>query len=162
MSLTGLSSVCRKASGGTARLVKLLPISEMIDVVFDTPLQIEDFDYKTDFVELSIVEDSGLYTEVFNLCEGVGSVEHTLKFSLDWREGSTEVVAGLIAESAGLVALVELADRRKLLVGWSQKFGGERPLRVTQMKVNSGSLREQQPVVEVTLQSVDTDTAANY
>ena len=113
-------------------------------------------------MECSLVEDASTFEELFEFDGDIVSVRHTLTLVADrnmaeaWLESTFSRESGRV----GLCALVTLNDGRRLLVGYSERFGAQQPLRVKQIASGSGSKRIDIPRLTMTLESFDTSAAA--
>lgn len=84
--------------------------------------------------------------------EGVGRIEHTLEFVVAFDHPMLPLLA---ASEEGLAAVVTLASGDSILLGYSSKFGVERPLRVEQMARVSGLCRADDAECKIRLWSED-------
>ena len=89
------------------------------------------------------------------------SVQHTLTLCAWSDRGAAWLDADFLARAAadGVVARVGLRSGESMVVGWSQRFGLEQPLRLRSMAFHSGSRLSDSPHVVLTLTSHDTASA---
>ena len=89
------------------------------------------------------------------------SVKHTLTLCSDrWLAAAwfdKEFMQRAAAD--GLVARITMATGEQIVVGWSERFGLEQPLRLKTLSFCSGSRPNDSPRVVLTLWSRDTESA---
>lgn len=109
----------------------------------------------------TLVEDRSSFEEQLTDDEGLVSVRHRLRLVSDRNFAEHWLDEGFVEECRrdGVVAIATLGDGRMVLVGYSQKFCGEQPLRLKSLTVRSGSKPSDVPTVEMVLESVDTSFA---
>lgn len=154
----------RKPVGGI-RSVLLSTIDNVAEVEFSaggvlcTSLKFVD---DNAVVECALLDEKSTFEEEISPEGGVVAVHHRLVLISErdpvdgWLE--TELWRGGIHK--GLCAVVTLNNGRKLLVGYSERFGAEQPLRVVAIKNSSQQRRVDMPTVTLTLENFDTSTAA--
>ena len=89
------------------------------------------------------------------------SVQHTLTLCAWPDKCSAWFNADFLARASadGVVARIELCTGESIVVGWSQRFGLEQPLRLRSLAFHSGSRPSDSPRVVLTLASFDTASA---
>lgn len=151
---------CAKHLGGVRSIV-LLSASEIgsllynpADGCFGSLMPAEG----CEFLEVAFAENSASLEE---RVEADGTTTHKLHFS--FRGMQSEVVDLLQRLSReGVVAIVELAEGEKFLVGYSPEASADYPLRLSEALLGSGSQREQRPSLSITLTSVDGSPSRQY
>ena len=144
-----------KPIGGVAS-VRLYPAEAVESVIFlDGGCRLA---LSTEGVEVELVDDKSIYEEQLNNKGGSLLVEHRLRLVAERNQASVwldrEWQERLATE--GMVAVVELNDGRKLLVGYSEEFGDEQPLYLSSLVSSSGEELLDSP--RLTLQLVSCDT----
>lgn len=129
------------------------------DAITDTILEFVD---SNEVMECSLLEDCSSFEEEFSFDQGVVAVRHTLTLVANRDLAAAWLEAEFCDELRlrGLCAVVTLNDGRQLLVGYSQRFGGQQPLMVKGVKVWSGESLADIPTVTLTLESYDTSAAS--
>ena len=150
-----------KFIGGIAE-VRITPTSNVnlsvddansVEVLFRDPLLIET---------IELLEDRSSYSEVEIVEDGVSLVRHSLKLVLK-RELGLRLRATLSTRYMdGVVAIVTIHARERLLVGFTSKFGIEQPLRVIGGAFETGSSPKDYPLFSLTLQCEDTSYATKF
>ncbi len=113
----------------------------------------------TEGVEVELLDDASLYEEQLCSKGGTPLVEHRLTLVAE-RNRASEWLDGAWQESLateGAVAVVELNDGRALLVGHSEAFSDEQPLRLTSLVSSSGRALLDAPRLTLELVSYDTE-----
>ena len=112
-------------------------------------------------VEVSLMDDGSHYDEVTEAQGLPVSVVHTLTLCSDrWLAAAwfdKEFMQRAAAD--GLVARITMATGEQIVVGWSERFGVEQPLRLKTLSFTSGSKPNDSPRVVLTLWSRDTESA---
>lgn len=159
MALTGYRRSCGKRSGGI-RSIWLAAASSV---------ESAEYDYTTDsyvmvaltgdveFVRYHFKEDEAAYREDVSY-DGSGIVTHTLSFLIERMDSnSTDAVMEFLnASSGGIVAVVETANGVSMLVGYSEKFGTERALKLRSAIGTTGRKLCDVTAESITLESTDT------
>lgn len=158
------SSVRRKPAGGVGS-VKLAAVSNVAAAAFDDEgavCTLCDFADATQVMECRILEDESAFVERLTADSGVFAVRHTLSVVADRNLAEAWLGAPFLEESrcGGFVAQVTLNDGRRLLAGYSKRFGGEQPLRIRSIEVASGRRPAERPTVTLVLENLDTTFAA--
>lgn len=112
------------------------------------------------FAAYEFAEDTACYTEKWVAERGVSKVVHELSFVLpciDHSSGSR--VAELSSGVSGVVAIIETEEGVRLLAGYSEGFGIERPLRFAGCSSLTGQSPADVPQRTVILRSEDTSAA---
>ncbi len=114
------------------------------------------------WVEWPILEDCADYTEEHLCEEGNLLTRHTLRLQCDPEEvrGSFAALCEMTLAGAGVVARIETAAGVTLLVGWSERFGCEQPLRLHSARCRTEAAPLDAPRFEAVLVSEDTAPAA--
>ena len=164
MKSTSQSPSHRKPVGGI-RSVKLCTTDNIAGVGFSSDATTNaslEFVDSNEVMECSLLEDSSSFEEEFSFDQGVVAVRHTLSLVANRDLAAAWLEAEFCGELRlkGLCAVVTLNDDRQLLVGYSQRFGGQQPLRVKGIKVWSGVSLSDTPTVTLTLESYDTSAAS--
>ena len=112
-------------------------------------------------VEVSLMDDGSHYDEQTQASGLPVSVEHTLTLCSDrWLAAAwfdKEFMQRAAAD--GVAARITMATGEEIVVGWSERFGFEQPLRLKTLTFCSGSKPNDSPRVVLTLSSRDTDSA---
>ena len=121
--------------------------------IFRSPLLVETVD---------ILEDRSSYSEVEIVEDGVSMVRHSLKIVLR-REAGLRLRSLLSTKYIdGVVAIVGVHASERLLVGYTNKFGVEQPLRVVEGIFETGISPKDYPLYSLTLQCEDTSYATKF
>lgn len=144
---------CAKHLGGV-RTVLLLPASEIESVVYNPSLgsfSLLQPSAEGELLEVSFAESGASWEEAL---EADGSVRHSL--SLDLEGVQADVAATLQRISAeGVVAVVELCEGGKYLVGYSAKAAADYPLRLSKAALCSERRKEQRSATTLLLCGTD-------
>lgn len=112
-------------------------------------------------LECPLCDDGSSYTEESLVRDGLVAVSHTLTIAIDLEQGrellGEEVLASFARE--GAAALVTASGGERMLVGWSERFGCEQPLRLVAATSQTGSQLLDRPRSLLTLRSEDTSPA---
>ena len=102
-------------------------------------------------------EDEASYSETLSCSGGVVSVTHELTFMLEKMDEVSRMAVEELCEASydGLIAVVTTNSDVSLMVGYSRKFGAERPLKVSRSAAVTG--RGPADVTGETLSLVSTD-----
>ena len=167
MQLTGYRRACGKRSGGI-RSVALVQAGAVAGVKYDglnrryTEVTLQSGEA---FAVYHFKEDAAVYTERVASDPSGSLVTHTLTMMLERMDAaSAEAVQALCKASlyGGLVAIVTFNNGGSFLVGYSDRFGLEYPLRMKTAAGVSGTLLTDACGESVTLACVDTDKACAY
>lgn len=111
--------------------------------------------------KIDILEDKSSYKEQTNIENGIAYVRHTLNIVLR-REVAINFLDDLSSKYIdGVVAIVTTMANERLLVGISERFGLEEPLRLQKTDFNTGISSKEYPTFSLTLQCDDTEYAKN-
>ena len=112
-------------------------------------------------VAVELIDDESTYEELFSASNGLVSVQHTLTLCSTTQLATDWFAADFLTRAAadGVVARIGLSSGESIVVGWSQHFGFEQPLRLRSLAFHSGSRPSETPRVELTLTSMDTTSA---
>ena len=154
----------RKPVGGV-RSVALLAANNISAAQFDKVTgectQLVMVDHQA-VMNVELVEDRSSLEEEFSFDDGLLSVEHRLTLVADrnMAEAWFDEEFRCEATRCGLCAVVTLSDGRVLLVGYSERFGAEQPLRIKSLHSHSGCRLVDMPTLTLTLESCDSSAAA--
>ncbi len=109
----------------------------------------------------TFAEGAAHYREQTTIAGGIPTVVHTLEFHTDKIDRASEsLIRSLTACSfRGLAAVVTTRNHVRLLVGWSEAHGPERPLRLEQAVADTGKIHTDDAHEAVRLCSRDTAQA---
>lgn len=112
--------------------------------------------------EESLFDDRSVFEEMCDGSRGPVSVRHTLTLvsdrNLSGKWLSEEFLRSALVE--GFVAYIRLNDGRTLLGGYSERLGGEQPLRLVSLHSQSGAGLSDTPTLTLVLASEDTSPAS--
>lgn len=148
--------MAHKAVGGVERVI-LYPANAVQSVLFSSEgCEVELID---DPLEVELIDDASHYDEMTESKNGATKITHTLHLVAARNEADVWLENNFVERASidGVVAVVVLADGRNLLVGYSQQFGDEQPLRLGSLTSSSGSSAHDQPTVTLQLVSCDTE-----
>ena len=113
-------------------------------------------------VAVPLAEGLSSYDEMTDSADGTLRVEHRLTIAVP-----PEYVRDFIGRdvqrrwaSEGTAAVITTVAGERLVLGWSEHFGTEQPLRLTGMAVSTGTTPREIPAVVLTFRSVDTSPAS--
>ena len=112
-------------------------------------------------VGVPLVEGCSSYDEKTDSHDGIIRIEHRLTIAVPpeyAREHIDERTLRLWA-AVGTAAVVTTEAGERLLAGWSERFGGEQPLRLVGMESSTGKTPHSTPAVVLTFRSIDTSPA---
>lgn len=151
------ASQTTKSVGGVARIVlhfatAVRPIdweagSQAVKVAFDDT-----------GIPLTLKEYASTLDEQLSVEQGLVAVRHTLTAVMRRRDALLWLDAEQLRRLAeqGTIAEVVLMDGRRLLVGWSERFGACQPLKLASMVSHSGKAPDDEPTVTMVLNTTDT------
>lgn len=145
-----------KPIGGVAG-ASLYPANAVESVVFEGDRC--EVIFSEDGVGVELIDDASSYEEQVYSKQGALLVEHRLTLvaernrGLAWLSGEWQERAA----TEGVIAVVELCDGRKLLVGYSSLFGAEQTLHLDSLLVSSGQKLLDTPRLTLQLVSYDTE-----
>ncbi len=113
-------------------------------------------------VECPLLEDASSFEEEITPDGGAVAVRHRVTLVADREEFNVWLAPKLSSESIGdgLCALVTLNSGCRLLLGYSERFEAQQPLRIISIKTESGSRPLDVPKVVMVLENFDTATSA--
>lgn len=161
MSLTGFIRNTARKNGGIRKL-GLICADEITMIAFGTSrissLQLKD---GSKFATYDFREDEAEYRETVSFAHGAYTVQHELKFLLDKMDmNSYRAFKDLIENSSkGFVAAIVSPNDDCHIIGYSNEFKAERPLRVTSIVGTSGKNLKDGSSEIITLQSTDVSKA---
>lgn len=109
-------------------------------------------------VELPLVEDASYYEERTEWREGIPCTEHLLSVTLP-RDAAQRIFTPRAVEwwsAVGTAAVVRTASGERLTVGWSERFGGEQPLRLVSLVTTTARSPREVPTATALFRSFDT------
>ena len=108
---------------------------------------------------LSVTPDdnSALWSESLSQHDIIPRATHRLEFRIPHGHPAIE----LLRAPHGVIAVVELTCGKRLLGGYSERFGTEQPLRPLALKLTSGRTHEDDLGWDITLTSTDDTLAMN-
>ncbi|MBQ2394443.1 MAG: hypothetical protein II307_01615 [Alistipes sp.] len=164
MKSSSQSSSHRKPVGGV-RSVSLctsdnIAVAEFVDNA-TVCNQLEFVDDKA-VMECMLLEDCSSFEEKFAFNDGVVAVRHTLTLIADRNLAEAWLEPEFRNDSIvkGLCAIITLNDGRKILVGYSERFGASQPLHISEIALSSGRKLSDAPKITMVLESFDTSAAA--
>lgn len=94
----------------------------------------------TVFYKFDFKQDTGEWKDSGKMTNGAFSVEHMLESYWEDHDATIRKRAQDIADSStcGIIAIVVDANARKVVMGYNEKFGKERPLKLDTQEVASG------------------------
>lgn len=166
MELTGYRRACGKRSGGI-RSIALVGADAVTGAGFDrntgtyTDISLRG---NAKFSLYHFKEDEARYNEALVATAGPMLVQHKLEFTLGKidRESSGAAEELCRASADGIIAIVTTNNGVSLLVGYSEKFGTEYPLRMDKCSADSGRKITDAGIHQITLSSKDTANAKVY
>ena len=161
MTLVNFTKKHRRRNGG----IRLLGLIDQREVVSATYSELDK-----GFTELTLDEGASLskfefleaeYRETIAAKDGAPTVAHELTFTLERMDADTAAAIEAIIEASrsGLIAVVVTINGDALLLGYSQEFGKERPLRIASAQATTGRLLSETTSETVTLRSEDVSKA---
>lgn len=112
-------------------------------------------------ISVSLMDDGSSYEESISAQGLPVSVNHTLTLCSDRNLASGWFDEEFLQRAAieGLAALITLSTGESLLLGWSEKFGFEQALRLSELRFESGQRPNDSPRVKLVLSARDTHSA---
>jgi len=91
--------------------------------------------------ECSFAENAIRYREETDNRNGVPSIVHSLEFHTDKIDGESDRFIRMLVEASqsGLAAVITTQNNIRLVVGYSEEHGTERPLRLQQVIADTGN-----------------------
>ena len=164
MKRSSQSSSHRKPVGGV-RSVRLCSAEnvELVEFAADAGCY-ERLEFCDDqqVMECSLLEDASQLEECFSFDGGAVAVRHTLTLVAERNDAAAWLESEFCREAAerGLCGVVEMNDGRRLLVGYSERFKAQQPLRIKEIRSSSGRSPIEAPTLTMILESYDTSAAA--
>lgn len=154
----------RSRKNGGIRMLGLIERSEVVTITSQgstTEFTAITFEEGCCFSKYEFREDEAVYKESVSVSNGARIVTHELSFLLDKMGSESSVAVSAIAEAAdeGLIAIVQTMNGDTFLVGYSQEFGKERPLRLASSDGTTGKQLSDGTSEVVTLTSTDVSKA---
>ena len=160
MPISGLNPISVRPRGGVAK-VELIPASQAgAEAAAGFATQKEVVTALAASAAWAFREDRAHYSEERVSKEPLTPlVRHTLEMELPATATGRRSVEELatVSRGRGVVAVVTMASGEALVAGWSERFGGRYPLRLTDVKSISGRSPGDFPTISLTLESVDAD-----
>ena len=112
-------------------------------------------------VAVPLVEGRSSYDETVMSDNGIIRVEHRLTIAVPPDYAHEFFGEDIMRQwaSAGTAAVVVTEAGERLVVGWSERFGSEQPLRLAGIGASTGTTPHETPAVVLTFRSVDTAPA---
>lgn len=151
------SSPTTKSIGGVARCVLHLPSAiAAVESSADGATLAVEFDDAG--IAIPLKEGCSLFVEQLRVEQGLVAVTHRLEAVIRSRDGAYWLDADRLRSLAGQGAIAEvvLSDGRRLIVGWSQRFGAVQPLRLASVERTSGRKLADEPTTTIVLTATDT------
>ena len=134
MTLVNFTKKHRRRNGG----IRLLGLIDQREVVSATYSELDKgfteltLDEGASLSKFEFLEDGAEYRETIAAKDGAPTVAHELTFTLERMDADTAAAIEAIIEASrsGLIAVVVTINGDALLLGYSQEFGKERPLRI--------------------------------
>lgn len=145
-----------KSVGGVER-VMLYPADAVTSALFSS--EGCEVEFASAPLEVELLDDASHYEEVSECAGGASRVTHQLHLVAERGEAEKWLETNFLEAISidGAVAKVVLADGRALLVGYSQRFGDEQPLRLERLISTSGTTLHDRPTITLRLVSHDTE-----
>lgn len=166
MKSSSQSSSHRKPVGGV-RSVRLCSAKNIQYVDFGsdaTCYRKLEFCDEDEVMSCQLCEEASSLEEILSFDGGRVAVQHTLILVAERNQSAVWLEAAFCREAMqdGLCAEVELNDGRRLLVGYSERFGAQQSLRIKEIRSLSGRTLLESPTIAMTLESYDTSAAVIY
>ena len=163
MTLVNFTKKHRRRNGG----IRLLGLIDQREVVSATYSELDKgfteltLDEGASLSKFEFLEDGAEYRETIAAKDGAPTVAHELTFTLERMDADTAAAIEAIIEASrsGLIAVVVTINGDALLLGYSQEFGKERPLRIASAQATTGRLLSETTSEPVTLRSEDVSKA---
>lgn len=164
MTLEGYKKVVGKLSGGI-RAIALVSAADVTGAEYAQGVctEIKLAEGKA-FAGYEFKEGESVYTEEMSVRHGVAKVRHTITFAIERPASASAAAAARLAEASaeGMVAIVTTNSRVSFVVGYSEKFGKEQPLRLTTTALTTGRSTADDTTEILTLVSEDDRKAPVY
>ena len=145
--LTGYKHVCRRSTGGVSK-IGYIKVSDIASVTIEEKVVTAiEFAEGKHFIEYQ----SALDKSEFSFSGGEVSILN--HFNAMSKESSIAYNELLDNAACGLVACVKMNNGAVALVGWTEEFGGERPLMTIESSGTSGKAVADENYLESTLKS---------
>lgn len=166
MALAGYEKSAGKRSGGI-RSIALAAAGDIVSVEIDNASGVctgIDFGDNGGFGIYEFMEGEASFTEEMSVADGVAKVEHKITFVIERPDNnSTDAIMKLLETSKeGIVAVVKTNSNVSFLIGYSDKFGTEQPLRLENSHMSTGSGPADNTTESITLVSRDDCKAMVY
>lgn len=156
-----MSDTSRKPVGGILE-IGITPADNVAGLYFDAAGRCIGVSWRNPLLlaQLPLTDFRSSYAEQTESGGGIPLVRHTLTVVAGFDPGRAAFDTAFLAEaSEGVAALVTLLSGARLLVGWSQRFKAEQPLRLRTLTFDSGCNRSDRPAATLVLESADTAPA---
>ena len=116
------------------------------------------------FANYEFRENEASFSEEVILQNGIVSVKHTVQFSLERPDSNSAVALNELMKISqdGMIAIVATNSGINFLVGYSQDFAAEQPLRIDKSSLDSGEKYADSSLETITLVAEDNSIAAIY
>lgn len=118
----------------------------------DSPQEIE-----AQVIALPLLEDSSMYEEIAESTDGVVLVHHRLMLTMA-RDVAQSVVSDAVVQAwsrEGTAAVIVTESGEKFLVGWSERWQHEQPLRLVKSESTTAQSPSEIPTRRLTFESFD-------
>ena len=159
MALTNYVRTRSRKNGGI-RMLGLIECNEIAGVTAQgstTEFTAITFEEGCCFSKYEFREDEAVFKETVSVSNGARIVTHELSFLLDKMGSECSTAVSAIAEAAdeGVIAIVQTMNGDTFLVGYSQEFEKERPLKLVSADGTTGKQLSDGTSEVVTLRSTD-------
>lgn len=166
MALTGYRNRCAKNSGGIES-IRLIETGKIVEADYDPATDsYRSFSLAAgaEFAYYQFREEQAVYRETLSLRSGSPQVFHELLFALDGLDGNARRAIEQLTEASidGMVAIVTTNSRESLVVGYSEEFLDECPLRLKDVAALSGAKTSDRSMQTISLYSLDIRKARSY
>lgn len=112
--------------------------------------------------QCSFAENAAVYREETDSPNGIPSVSHTLEFHTDRIDRESDRLIRELAEHSpcGLAAVITTQNHIRLVIGYSEKHGAERPLKLRKIAASTGQTHTDTGHEAISLFSRDTAKAS--
>ena len=142
------ASICPKPVGGIAAVAVVPAGAAACGSPADIVSAAED---------IPLIEDCSSYDEIVDSRDGIMRVEHQLTIAVPSGYARAHLDEGTLRRwaAAGTFATVCTQSGERLAVGWSERFGGRQPLRLTGIEWSTDKSAHATPAAILTFRSTD-------